>query len=328
MATRLSKLRIDEVSSVDRGAGEGVKIMLMKRNLEASAASVLAKGVDVGAAYTAILKSIESIIADSSVVDKSAAIEKEIADFTNYFKAKTEKENTMTEEEKKAAEAKAAKEKKDSEERDEKAKKAFEENAMLKNQIAVLKMSQKHKDYADAMEMKDDEREKFAAKSPDERDAHIGKNPIEKSLPASVQKALDEASANSVILKALQEKDQIATFAKRATTIGLVEAEGEMLRKAYTGDAEAITKLEEKIKGLTTALKASGMFKEIGKAGTEAGTAEQEMTALADQYRTGQLAKGEKCSPQQAFSKVYTDGANAVLKQRYDAESVSKRTAA
>jgi hypothetical protein len=32
MARILTKLRIDEVSSVDRGAGEGVRVVLMKRH--------------------------------------------------------------------------------------------------------------------------------------------------------------------------------------------------------------------------------------------------------------------------------------------------------
>lgn len=419
MATRLSKLRINEVSSVDRGAGEGVQILLMKRagaadplpaEVEAylkrdfsdaerqrlagsgaampgggypienvgdlknairafgrakdkakTKAHIIARARSLGAtselpddwkvgksadtlalATTALIESVASIRGDETVANKAELIAEQVADFKKFLDgvapaeaidalaaslaggaSALQKESTMTDDEKKAAEAKAKKEAEDKE----KAEKAMrDENVALKRENAVLKMSGKHKDYMDAAEMSDAEKEKFTAKSPQERDAHIADNPIEKRMPEHIRKALAQADEDRKVLKALQEKDEIATFAKRAEGLGLLPAQGEILRKAYTGDATAIGELEKLLKGLAQARETGKLFGELGKSGGGVGdgTAAADMKAKADDYKKAQIALGKKCTDQMAFAKVYVDPANADLKKRYDAEQAKR----
>jgi hypothetical protein len=412
MPTMLRNLKISEVSSVDRGAGEGVQILLMKRaddaedyfkrtftdeQREAAAASgeamedgsfpiktkadlenaihafgrakdkakakahIIARakslgcadmipegwdvakslGAQISDASAALLKSVVSIFKDKSTADKAGALAETFDQFEKHLAGvlpdevvkaaeaeatKLAKESAMTEAEKKAAEEKAAAEKAEKE----KAEKAAHEEtskalAKALGEIAILKMSQKHKDFMDHLE--GDEKGKFAAKTPEERDAHMEKNPIEKRLPESVRKALAQGEEDRKVLKALQEKDEVSTFAKRAESIGLVAEQGEVLRKAYTGDAVAIGKLEALIKGMGEQIRTGKVFQEFGKKGGDATglTAYDELMSLAKTYREGQVALGKKCSIEQAFAKVYTDPANADVKKRHDADDVNKR---
>jgi hypothetical protein len=352
MPTMLRNLKISEVSSVDRGAGEGVQILLMKRADEAEdyfkrtfsdaerqaaassgaalpdgsfpiktkadlenaihaygraknkpeakahiisrakaldCADMIPDGWDVGksivshvsAASAALLKSVVSIFKDKATADKAGALAETFGQFEKHLAGvlpdevvkaaeaeatKLAKESAMTEAEKKAAEEKAAAEKAEKE----KAEKAAHEEtskalAKALGELAILKMSQKHKDFMDQLE--GDEKGKFAAKTPEERDAHMEKNPIEKRLPESVRKALAKAEENEKILKSLQEKDEIATFAKRADDLGLAPAQGEVLRKAYAGDKDAIAKLEALIKGMSEQIRTGVVFKEFGGQG-------------------------------------------------------------
>src|SRR5688572_29818243 len=84
MPRRLKSLVIDEVSSVDRGAGEGVRVMLTKSEGEA-------KIPDIDAALAALRKGLTDIDADAAVTNKDeakAALRKEfvdhIAEITGY----------------------------------------------------------------------------------------------------------------------------------------------------------------------------------------------------------------------------------------------------
>jgi hypothetical protein len=408
MPTLLKDLKIHEVASVDRGAGEGVKIMLMKSDAEIEAylkrefsdderqhlastgaampgggfpiqnksdlenaihaygrakdkpktkAHIIARARALGCsdmipegwvgksisghistAATALLKSAWSIFQDKTVVDKAAALKETFEQFEDHLQdvippaieaealKRAKESDIMTEEEKKAKE-KAEKEKAEMDKAKEDCAKALAALDIAKREIAVLKLSQKHKDFMDASDMDDGEKAKFLAKTPEERDEHMSKNPIEKRLPAAVQKQLDAAAADRVILKALQEKDEIATFAKRAVGLGLPEAAGAVLRKAYSGDAEGIKKLEEMLKGLSEQVRTGKVFEEFGKSGAGAAgvTAYDELLAKAAEYRESQTKLGKKCSEAQAFAKVYVDPANADLKKRHDADEVKKR---
>ena len=413
MPTLLKDLTISEVSSVDRGAGEGVQILLMKRADEAEdyfkrtfsdaerqaaassgaalpdgsfpiktkadlenaihaygraknkpeakahiisrakaldCADMIPDGWDVGksivshvsAASAALLKSVVSIFKDKATADKAGALAETFGQFEKHLAGvlpdevvkaaeaeagKLAKESAMTEAEKKAAEEKAAAEKAEKE-KAEKMAKALEETAAAlakaNSELAILKMSAKHKGYMDQLD--ESEKGKFAAKTPEERDAHMDKNPIEKRLPESVQKALAKAEENEKILKSLQEKDEIATFANRADDLGLAPAQGEVLRKAYAGDKDAIAKLEALIKGMSEQIRTGVVFKEFGGKGAVAGaSAYDDLMKLAADYRDGQIKIGKKCSIEQAFTKVYTDPANAALKKQHDADEVNKR---
>jgi hypothetical protein len=426
MAKRLVNLKIDEVSSVDRGAGEGVRIMLMKRDaareaaidaylkrefsdaerkeLEAKGHAMPGGGYPIEtkedlhdaiqafgrakdkaatkahikrqaarlgatdmlpddwvskaeaaallvAAGDALKASVAAIGADASIVGKADAVAAEVDAFKKFLAevipsevvdalaADIAKEcSNMTEAEKKAAdEAEVKRKEKEKAEREAEKKRAEEtEKALAKalREIAILKMAEDHKKYMDDAEMTEEEREKFAAKSPGERDQHMKDNPIEKRLPAAIQKALADAAADREILKGLREKDEIATFAKRAVDLGLVESQGEILRKAYSSDAAiaapARVELEKLIKGLTKLRDESSLMKELGsnKPAAGDGTAAGDLQAKADELRAGALTKGGKMTPEQAWTKAYTDPANATLKKRYDAEEIAKRNRA
>lgn len=127
-------------------------------------------------------------------------------------------------------------------------------------------------------------------------------------LPEEVKKQLAEIDTIKKQNATYEEERQVVAFGKRATAIGLVEAEGEILRKAYTGDAEAIKKLEEKIKGLNEQVAKGSMFKEFGNKGSNTGTGA--MATLISK-RDALMATDPKLSKEQAFAKVYADPANA-----------------
>jgi hypothetical protein len=63
---RLKNLRIDEVSSVDRGAGEGVRVVLAKRAPDI--------GDEITRGFNALHESCASIIEDGADFDKAEAL--------------------------------------------------------------------------------------------------------------------------------------------------------------------------------------------------------------------------------------------------------------
>ena len=70
-------------------------------------------------------------------------------------------------------------------------------------------------------------------------------------------------------------------------------------------------------------------FREIGGVGKGApGSATEAFMQKVEEFRTAQVNLGKKCSPQQAFTKVYLDPANKALKEAYDAEDAKRRAAA
>ena len=257
-------------------------------------------------------------------------------------------DHSMTEEEKKAKEKaeREEKEKAEKEEREkaekaarEKAKKKpkgeidseddgeneAEKNGMCKALHALKKMSPKHRQYFDNADFDDDEASKFLRMKPEDRDAHIAENP---DPHESASPAIKKALADAVVMKAefakMQEEREVAKFEKRAVAIGLPEVAGETLRKAYAGDATAIAKLEQTIKGLTAQVEQGALFKEFGSTGAKAATAKAEVLAKADELRKA----NPKMSEASAFTKVYTDPTNAELKKRYDAEEWATRRSA
>ena len=431
MATRLKNLRINEVSSVDRGAGKGVQILLMKRDFsdderkslaasgeampdgsfpirngkdlenaihaigrakdpakakthiktraralgmsdklpetwsksmkisktaailkdlsEATGSAIsfdeahggieaqeYAEGMleEIQEAMQALCTSVRSIMCDDDLSDKQDALEETFSQFKEHVQGivPEDEEDEITkaahaaifgkakpmtpEEEKKRKEEEAKRA-----EKDKKMEKRFAE---LEHENAILKMSSKHKDYMDSADMKDDEKAKFMAKSPAERDDHMKENPVEKRLPESIRKALDQAAADRETVRKLQEKDEISTFAKRATDIGLTEAHGETLRKAHGGDAAAFGEIEKIIKGLTAQVRTGKVFAEfgtaIGKTGT---TAYDELIAKRDELRKSLPS----LSTAQAFAKVYEDPSNRDLVKAYKAEQKRERAA-
>jgi hypothetical protein len=361
MPTLLKDLRIDEVSSVDRGAGEGVKIMLMKREFSADerrSAADCGAALPDGSFPIKTVGDLENAVRAYGRAKDPAKAKAHIISRARSLGA-TDKlpddwlskgDHSMTEEEKKAKEKAEREEKEKAEKEDmemrEKARKAAErkkkvpsagqddedddnneaeKNGMCKALYALKKMSPKHRQYFDNADFDDDEAAKFLRMNPEDRDVHIAENPDpHQSASPAIKKALADAAVMKAEFAKMQEEREVAKFEKRAVTIGLPEVAGETLRKAYAGDATAIAKLEQTIKGLTAQVETSKLFAEFGKAGDKAATATDEVALKVAELRKA----NPKMSEASAFTKVYTDPANAELKKRYDAEEWSGRRTA
>lgn len=356
MARVLRNLKINEVSGVDRGAGHGVKIMLMKRaeekrefsdkerehladtgaamsgggfpiktvqdlknaiqaigrakNPAAAKAHIKTRARALGAsdlipdtwkrddALEALNKSLASILSGDGAVDK-------LDDTFAAFKAHISGENEMTADEiKKAIADGIAAE----------MKKANDEIAKRDEQIVVLKMSAEHKAFYDRME-DGDAKKKFASASAEERDKMCNKRDAD-PVAAEIAKRDDRIADLEKQLGGLLRDRQVVEFAKRAVDAGLTEADGEVMRKAYGGDVEAQTALNKRFADVTKALrdqvKTGSLFKEFGTAaagGTGVSAAYDQL-----QQKAAELRKADpKLTPEQAFTKVYTDPANREL---------------
>lgn len=285
MPRLLKDLTINEVSSVDRGAGRGVKVMLMKRD-ETAAASITKSGTgDV------------------------AMTEQELKDLI----AKSAKE---------AAETATAV-----------VSKAFEEKLLKSDrEIKVLKMSPAHKAYYDEACTDEATRKAFEDMKDEERDEHAKKNPVKKAADTVTVEEL--AKRDTTLAKVLSENADLkkrldasdlekaqASFAKRAADLGLTEAgDGELMRKAYSGDTEAQTAFEKRQATVTAALKKQAetgkLFDEFGTQHARTGSAYSQLMAKADEVRKADRT----LTKEQAFSKVYTDPENTDLVKLYKTE--------
>lgn len=250
---------------------------------------------------------MNSIMSDETVTDKAAAISDSFDQFKAYIKdlkpesmEKIMQTPTAEQITKQITDAVAAA-----------VKDSTEKIAKLEAEAVILKMSDKHKAFHGKLEGA--AKDKFSAMTAEERDAEMEKT--KKSLDPEIAKRLADAEQDRIVLKALVEKDEKATFAKRAVEIGLPEDQGEMLRKAHKGDAEALKAVEELIKtsnaAKIAAQTAGKIFKEFGtvQGGTNGASAYDQLSAKAKELR-----KSEKdLSPDQAFAKVYADPENAEL---------------
>lgn len=208
MAARLRRLKIAEISSVDRGAGEGVKVMLMKRAVDPSKETKpmtknftdIVKGLfgvrkstaadEIAKANEALGASIDSILADttldatakSDAIAKSldqhaehlngtipAAIEKALSD-AGFSASDFKKGTDMTIDVKKALGLPA-------DATDEQVTKALEEAALGQK---IAKMSGKHSGFMnnDKAKMPTGGKSAFANMTDDQRDKHMSDNPV------------------------------------------------------------------------------------------------------------------------------------------------------
>jgi membrane protein involved in colicin uptake len=284
----LKDIKINEVSGVDRGAGEGVRVVFMKRRDNQQ------QEIDMTP------EQIATLVADGIKKAMETALPAAVTAAT-------------------ADMAKAA--------------------AAAQAEITLLKMSDAEKAFCDKKGWDDTQRKAFAAKPDADRAADMAKAASEGKLPAEIAKALTDANAeiakrDTLIadLKkradAADEKDAIVTFGKRAVAAGLKEADGEIMRKAYAGDAAAQTELDKKFTELTKALTAAqetgNIFKTFGSDGGEGGgaTAHEQFIAKATELRKSE----PKLSPEQAYSKVYTDPANAALSIQHRREEALRKS--
>lgn len=287
--------KLNEISAVDRPAQAHAKVVLMKRDDDAK---------------KRFLKLIEDQLDEASdeQLDK-------------FLEAIDPTETVMTNEEfEKAVDAAVNKA------TNELLESTHKEIAKLQAELAIAKsrMSDEELPFHDSI--KDEEaRKEFRELAPVKRAEKMNKA-IAAALPEHVMKQLAEAEDMKKRLALLESDKEVSFFAKRAVDLGLAESQGEILRKAYKGDAEAITKYEQIFKGLAEQVRTGKVFAEFGSNQSGQGaTAKSEMDAVAAEYRKNKMAAGGVCTREMAFTAVYTDPAHADLKKRYDDEDFKKR---
>lgn len=329
---RLKNLVIEEVSSVDRGAGEGVKVLLMKRDDQEddvidlaairAALALAKKDPNIDAEVKKLRDTIAAIQSDAKITDKDAAAAlavKQFKDAVGIDPDKTEKTMTEAEIQKKIDEAVTAAVKKVTDDSSVKI-------AKLELDAAFAKMPAAHQEFAKAMS--EDDKKKFVGKPDAEREKEV-EEAKKRAAGDPVVKALQATNEELTKRLAVLEGDKTAAdFAKRATDLGLPAAHGEVMRKAYGGDAEAQKKHDELLKGMAEQIRTGKVFVELGnnRSGNGAGTAYDALMAKAQELRKTET----KLTIEQAFAKVYEDSANSDLVQKHKSEEairVAKGTA-
>ncbi len=193
-------------------------------------------------------------------------------------------------------------------------------------EIAIAKMSDKHKAFHAGL-TSEDEKKKFADMTPEQRDAHMEKMKKGAMDDPVIKAALLENDELKKRIAALEDTATLEICKRDATEMGMTDADaGTTLMKARRGDKEAIAKVEAHSKTLlksrNEALKASRLFSEFGTThGASSGG-----DALAElNLKAVELRKTEKgLSPEQAFEKVLLDPANKELVARERDERMAK----
>jgi hypothetical protein len=320
--------KMNEISAVDRPAQAHAKVVIMKRDFDASERR---HDASTGAAMpdgSFPIENAEDLANARRLAGKAKDPAAARAHIASRAKALglSKLETDMTEEEiTKIVEAAVMEAKTGIEALTKRANDA--EDALAKAKVDLIKanMTDDEREYYDKAAETD--KAAFAGMTPGDRKTKM-KKVVDDAIPESIRKQLAEAEEIKKRLIALEDDKAAASFAKRAIDLGL-EGHGETLRKAYGGNTEAIVKLESILKGLAEQIRTGTIFAEFGSNQSGAGaTASDEMNAVAAAYREGQIKIGKNCSPAQAFTAVYIDPAHAELKKRYDAEEIKKRHAA
>lgn len=276
----LKDLTITEVSSVDIGAGRGVKVLLMKRD-----------GANPG--DTQMTKEeLDAAIAKAAADAAKTAT----ADATKLFTAELAKRD---------------------------------------DQIAVLKMSPAHKAFYDGLK-DDDAKKAFSAMDDKGKDAECAKA-VHKADTATLEDLAKRDEVVATVMKqnetlqkrldAMDLKEQQTVFVKRAADLGLTaEGDGELMRKAYSGDATAQVAFEKRqseiVKGLTKQVETGVLFKNFGTQHGATG-ADGYGQLMAKAHELQQTAAGKDLTEAQAFTKVYENPANRETVELYKRESAA-----
>lgn len=270
----------------------------------------------IDAACTALSKSIDSILADATIIDKTNKIAEQLSAFRDFTAgasadqiekamrdvaqlAKTGKDDTMPTADEQIATLK-------------------DTVAKLSLEVAKATMSAKHKAHMDSLSGQD-AKDAFAAKSSADRDAACASDTAKRAIAettdptllAQLTKQDSEIADLRKTVATFEAERELAVFAKRASEAGVGEAQAEVLLKASKGDATAFEALLGMLKGATTAAKTGVVFKEFGAgAGTGVASAAGEVAAAAEQLR--------KAEPTLSIvaAKVRVRKANTELAQR------------
>jgi hypothetical protein len=125
-------------------------------------------------------------------------------------------------------------------------------------------------------------------------------------------------------LAVLEERDQVASFKKRAVDLGLPESDGEMLLKAHRGDPKALEEIEKKIKALTAQVEKSGLFDSFGSDGGTAATAHDELVNKAAEIRK----KDPKLTVDQAYVQAMTENPDIAKREKAERDRRINKLAA
>jgi hypothetical protein len=327
----LTRLRIDEVSAVDRGAGDGVKILLMKRDASKRKDKPMSKFMEfftgkrssehLRKSTAALAESIGSIVGDLDE-DKRKALADTFTEFDDHVQknvtadpARDTTETTMIKEL-----AKALGLKDDASEAD--VTKAIKDNlvkaAETAAQIEILKagFSDAEKVYHD--KLAEGERPAFRKLNHPEREKLMHK---QDDLPEHVRKQLAEAEEMKKRLAKLEEQQELAKFEKIATEYEYPTSRAAELMKLEKADPVAFKGIIEHNKAGWAAAQKAGVFREVGSTGGNgvSDKAYDEFLAKAAEYRK----LHPELSEAQAFDKVYTDPANVTLAKRERMESAA-----
>lgn len=346
----LTRLRIDEVSSVDRGAGEGVKIMLMKRNEDKPMSTKISKmfsnffsggntdnNVTIDKALEGLAESVGSIVTEAATPeDLSASLTKTFEQFGAHLKTTlTAGPAVITKEDQimdltilkkalgladTATEADVTKAIADSVAAGAAAAVSMKK---MERELLVSKadFTPAELDFYKAAAPGDDDTlddPKQKAKKAFREASHAERATTMKSaeppMPAHIAKIMADNEAMAKRLAELEAGGSLSALTKQATDAGLPESEGATIQKALSGDKAAVEKLLGFIKQASAAAIAGGVFKEFGS-GSGTGvvsTAYDELAALA---KTLQKADTKLSFPA-AFAKVYEDPANIEIVKR------------
>lgn len=139
--------------------------------------------------------------------------------------------------------------------------------------LAIAKMSDKHKAFADAKGMTGDKLAAFAGKTADERDAHMAENPIAKSADAlEIEKRDTVIAKMAADLEVLNKRAEISEIAKRLNDasdgkyIGKAEDDAALIYDLGKSDKTAAEAMEKRLTGLSLQVVKGGLLTEIGSA--------------------------------------------------------------
>ena len=285
---------------------------------------------EVREALCALECSISSIMCDEDVTDKAAAIAESFDQFKSHLagldpgdleKADMSKDNTTVSpavqkmiDEAVAAAVGVIK------------AQSAAEIAKKDEEIAIAKMSDKHKAFHAGL-TNEDEKKKFAAMTPDQRDAHMEKMKKGAMDDPVIKAALLENDELKKRVAALEDDKTLDICKRDATEMGMTDADaGATLMKARKGDKDAMAKVEAHIKTVKKsrdeALKQSRLFSEFGTThgASSGGDALAELNLKAAELRKTETGLSEA----QAFEKVLLNPANKDLVARERDERMAK----
>lgn len=205
------------------------------------------------------------------------------------------------------------------------------ELAKRDTEIKILKMSATHKSFYDGLK-DEDAKKAFADMDEKGRDAECAKvakagDPLTVADLAKRDEVVGGLLTQNAEMKkrldAMDLEKAQESFKKRAAGLGLTaEGDGELMRKAYSGDAVAQEAFEKRqaevLKAKDAQIATSKLFDNFGNTQAPTGKAYDALMAKAAELRKADPTLSEA----QAFTKVYTDPANAETVQLHKRETL------